>query len=203
MKEIALEWLICAMAAAVLMVVHELSKAVVYMGIQKARGNKRKYTHSIWEVHRYLDPVGIILAITSSVAFSKPFMFRIQDKKVNRILGITGFAVLLACFGGSVAALKMHLFGVSGMATLENQGDVAKIITLFIQYLAILSFGMLITNLFPVSTFDMGLMIAGASAQKYLGIIKMDAVIKMIFVVAVFTDLISYGGYRFLELVLR
>lgn len=202
MRELILEFAICAVAASVLMIVHELSKAMVYMGIQRHRKKKRIYTHSIWEVHRYLDPVGILLAITSSVTFSKPFMFRIQDKKVNRILGITGFLVLLLCFGASMTALKLHVFGVSGMETLEGHGLFAKIVTLFIQYIAILSFGMLVANLFPVSTFDMGLLIAGASSQKYLSIIKMDAVIKVIFIVAVILDLIQYGGYRLIMFLL-
>lgn len=202
MKELILEFAICAAAAALLMIVHELSKAIVYTCIQRHRKNSRVYSHSIWEVHRYLDPVGIILSITSSVAFSRPFMFRIQDKKVNRILGITGFLVIILCFGGSMAALKCHVFGVSGLQTLEGQGTAAKIITLFIQYIAIVSFGMFCTNLFPVSTFDMGLLIAGYSSQKYLAIIKMDAVIKVIFMVAVFLDLIHYGGYRLISFLL-
>ena len=202
MKELILEFAICAAAAALLMIVHELSKAIVYTCIQRYWKNSRVYSHSIWEVHRYLDPVGIILSMTSSVAFSRPFMFRIQDKKVNRILGITGFLVIILCFGGSMAALKCHVFGVSGLQTLEGQGTAAKIITLFIQYIAIVSFGMFCTNLFPVSTFDMGLLIAGYSSQKYLAIIKMDAVIKVIFMVAVFLDLIHYGGYRLISFLL-
>lgn len=202
MLEIILEWFVCALAAAVLMIVHELSKAAVYMGIQKAKGNKRTYTHSIWALHRYLDPVGIILSITSGVTFSKPFMFRIQDKKVNRILGIIGFMVLLLMFAGSMAALKLHVFGVSGMTTLEERGVLIKCITLYIQYTAILSLGMLLTNLFPVSTFDMGLLIASVSSQKYLGIIRMDALIKIIFIVTVFLDLIYYGSYRLIHLLL-
>ncbi len=202
MEELIIEFIICVAAAAVLMVVHELSKAMVYMGIQRRRKNSRKYSHSIWEVHRYLDPVGIILSVTSGVAFSRPFMFRIQDKRINRILGITGFLVIILCFLSSMAALRCHVFGVSGMETLEGQGFTAKIITLFIQYIAIVSFGMFCTNLFPVSTFDMGLLIAGYSSQKYLGIIKMDAVIKVIFMVTVFLDLINYGGYRLISFLL-
>lgn len=202
MEELIIEFIICAAAAAVLMVVHELSKAMVYMGIQRHRKNSRKYSHSIWEVHRYLDPIGIILSVTSGVAFSRPFMFRIQDKKINRVLGITGFFVIILCFGGSMAALKCHVFGVSGLETLKGQGVTVKIITLFIQYIAIVSFGMFCTNLFPISTFDMGLLIAGYSSQKYLGIIKMDAVIKVIFMVTVFLDLIHYGGYRLISFLL-
>lgn len=202
MQEIILEWFVCAFAAMVLMIVHELSKAVVYMAIQRLKGNKRTYSHSIWELHRYIDPVGLVLSVTSNVAFSKPFMFRIQDKKVNRILGITGFGVLLLCFAGSMAAIKLHVFGVSGMTVLEGKGILVKVTTLFIQYMAILSLGMIIANLFPVSTFDMGLLIAGVSAKKYLGIIKMDAVIKLIFVVTLFLNFFYYGSYRLINLLL-
>ena len=198
MKEIILEGVICA----ILMVFHELIKAMVYMGIQRHLGSKRTYSHSIWEVHRYLDPVGIILSITSSVAFSRPFMFRIQSKKVNRILGITGFVVLLLCFLGSMAALKLHILGVSGMTTLEGHGFVPKLVTLFIQYTAILSLGMLFANLFPISIFDMGLLIAGFSSRKYLSIIKMDGIIKLIFVGTLFMDLIHYGSFRLIMLLL-
>ena len=202
MKEIILEGVICAIAAGVLMVFHELIKPMVYMGIQRHLGSKRTYSHSIWEVHRYLDPVGIILSITSSVAFSRPFMFRIQSKKVNRILGITGFVVLLLCFLGSMAALKLHILGVSGMTTLEGHGLVPKLVTLFIQYTAILSLGMLFANLFPISIFDMGLLIAGFSSRKYLSIIKMDGIIKLIFVGTLFMDLIHYGSFRLIMLLL-
>lgn len=198
MKELVLEWFICLCAAALLMMVHELAKSIVYMAIQRIKGNKRQYTHSIWAVHRYLDPVGLLLSVTSGVAFSKPFMFRIQEKRTNRILGVTGFLVLLSCFVLSVLALRFQILGVSGMETLQGHGFAAKLVTLFVQYVAIVSFGMLAANLFPISTFDMGLLIAGISAQKYLGIIKMDAVIKMIFIVTVILGLIHYGGYRFL-----
>ena len=202
MKEIILEGVICAVAAGVRMILHELAKAMVYMGIQRHLGSKRRYSHSIWEVHRYLDPVGIILSITSSVTFSRPFMFRIQSKKVNRILGITGFAVLLLCFCGSMAALKLHILGVSGMTTLEGHGLFPKLVTLFIQYTAILSLGMLAANLFPISIFDMGLVIAGISSRKYLSIIKMDGIIKLIFVGTLFMDLIHYGCFRLIMLLL-
>lgn len=202
MKELVLEFIVCAVVASFLMIVHELSKAMVYMGLQRISGKKRTYHHSIWAIYRYIDPIGIILSITSSVTFSKPFMFRIHDKKVNKILGITGFLVLLICFGGSILALKCHVGGVVGMNTLEGKGIVWKVVTLFIQYVALLSFGMLVANLFPISTFDMGLIIAGCSSEKYLSIIKMDAVIKVIFLITIFLDLIQYGGYRLISFIL-
>lgn len=202
MKELVLEFVICAVAASVLMIIHELSKAIVYMAIQRISNSKRTYNHSIWAVYRYLDPIGVILAITGSVTFSRPFMFRIQNKKVNRILGMAGFFVLLVCFVASMLALKFHVGGVVGMTTLEGHGMFWKVVTLFIQYIALLSFGMIVANLFPISTFDMGLLIAGFSSEKYLSIIKMDAVIKVIFLITIFLDVINYGGYRLISLIL-
>lgn len=202
MGEILLEAGICIVAASLLMIVHELSKALAYMAIQRREGTRRKFAHSIWEVYRYLDPVGILLSVTSSVAFSRPFMFRIQKKRTNLILGITGFLVLLLCFGGSVFAIRCHVLGVQGMTTLSGQGLGRKCVTLLIQYLAILSLGMLIANLFPISTFDMGLVIAGISSQKYLNIIKMDGVIKVIFILAVLLNLIHFGSYKLIHLLL-
>lgn len=202
MKELLFDYLICILTAMFLMMLHELSKSAVYMLLQKRAGRERKYTHSIFAVHRYIDPVGVILSVTSSVAFSKPFMFRIQNKKYNRILGFTGFFVLLFCFVLSVCLLKMHVFGIRGLETLTTAGIPGMVVSLFLQYLAILSAGMFLTNLFPVSTFDMGLLIASASAGKYLGLIKMDSVIKLIYVFTLFIGLIRYGVYRLLMLIL-
>lgn len=202
MIEIVLEMVICSFAAICLMVVHELSKGIVYRLIQYKAGNKRKYMHSIWEVQRYIDPVGMLLAITSHVVFSKPYMFRIQDKKTNRVIGFTGLFVIVLCFLGSVFAIQCHVLGVEGLYTLNGKGMIPKVITLLLQYIAILSGGMFITNLFPVATFDMGLIIAGFSSNKYLNLIKKDGIIKLIFILVVLLDLINYGVYRLLSVIL-
>ncbi|MCD7825928.1 MAG: hypothetical protein LUH14_08210 [Clostridiaceae bacterium] len=196
MKELLLEFLVCGLTAAFLMIVHELSKALIYKGIWHRKGKQRTDKKSIFAVYRYIDPIGIIFSITSSVTFSRPYMFRIRDKKTNRILGFAGLFVLLLCFAGSVAAIRFHAFGVEGMATLQGRGLFPKIASLFLQYLAILSFGMFAANLFPVSTFDMGMIIAGFSSGKYLNIIRMDAVIKIVLIITVLIGLIQYGGYR-------
>ncbi len=202
MKQHLFEMVICAFAAITLMVVHELAKILVYMGLQKKAGVKKKYNHSIWAVYRYIDPVGVILSVTSQVVLSKPFMFRIQNKKYNRILGITGFFVLLFCFFGNLYAIKMHMFGVQGMKVVTSAGILKEAGGLYIQYMALLSVGMFLTNLFPVSTFDMGLLIAGFSSKKYLGIIKMDAVIKLIYVLALLVDLFYIWAYHIFQFAL-
>lgn len=202
MEQMILEMAVCALAASFLMIVHELSKALMYMALRRTGERQQRFSHSIWQVYRYVDPVGVILSVTSSVAFSRPFMFRIQKKKTNLILGITGFAVLLICFGASMIAIHSNVLGVQGMTVMTGQSLWIKCATLFIQYVAIISCGMFIANLFPISTFDMGLVIAGFSSQKYLNIIKMDAVIKIIFILSVLLNLIHYGSYRFIKLLL-
>lgn len=202
MQEILLETVICLFTAALLMILHEFVKASVYMALQRAAGSKRKFHNSIWKLHRYVDPVGLILSVTSCAPVSRPFMFRIREKKWNRILGIVGFLTIILTFSLSVLALRMHVFGVNGMQTLEGQGFLVKVITLFLQYTALLSLGMFVVNLFPVSTFDMGLLIAGFSARHYLGIIKKDAIIKMVLIFTLMIDWIHSGVIRIISLLL-
>ena len=202
MEELVLEIVVCVMAASVLMVLHELSKALVYMAIRRREQRGKKLSHSVWELYRYVDPAGIILSVTSSVAFSRPFMFRIQKKSTNLILGLTGFLVLFLCFLGSMYAIHSHVLGVQGMTVPGGQGLGRKCAALFIQYSAILSCGMFMANLFPISTFNMGLVIAGFSSEKYLNIIKMDSVIKIIFILAVLLNVIHYGSYRLIQFLL-
>lgn len=178
MKSVAIEVIICILASVFLMVIHELSKAIVYIIIRKSQGVKVKTNKSIWAVWKYIDPLGIVLGVIACAPFSKPHMFRIQDKKTNRILGFTGFIVLLGIFAESIYAMRT---GYSQM---------------FWPYLAAMSAGMFIVNLFPISTFDMGLVIAGFSSQKYLEIIKSDSLIKLVFLLALLFNLIQYISMR-------
>ena len=80
--------------------------------------------------------------------------------------------------------------------------DPIGIAPIFVQYLAMLSFGMFVANLFPVSTFDMGLLIAGTSPTGYLGMLKVDGTVKLIFVLVLLFDLIHYGASRLILLLL-
>lgn len=200
MKEVALEFLVCIIVASLVMVVHELVKSVVYLCIRKVQGQKASQNKSIFAVWRYIDPLGVLLSVTCFVPFSKPHLFRIRDKKTNMALGITGFSVLILLFIISIAVLKTGCFG---MGTLFNSGGSAgHIASLSWQYLAVLSFDMLIANMFPVSTFDMGLIIAGVSARHYLKIIKADSAIKLIFILALMFDIIHFGCIRLMRWIL-
>lgn len=200
MKEMVFEWLICILCACVLMIIHEMVKTAVYLLQKKRMHQEAAFSHSIWAVYRYIDPVGLILAVVSNVPFSKPFMFRVRDKKTNLIMGITGFCTLVAVFVFCICSLRFDLFGLAVILQQDATCLWAKGLLLAGQYMAILSFGMFVANLFPVSVFDMGLIVAGISAKKYLQIIKRDAVIKMIFIVILLLNLIAQAGYRMLDI---
>ena len=202
MSEVLLEAAIGTVISIIIMIVHELSKSIVYKIIRCRSGSVQKYSHSIFEVWRYIDPVGVILGVISYAPVSKPHMFRIRDKKTNLMLGITGFVVLILIFTGSITVLKCVYGGNEGVTLALNSGIYSRIIVLLWKYTAILSFGMFIVNLFPVSTFDMGLVIAGISARHYLQIIKSDSVIKMILLITLLLDMIQYGGMRLLNFII-
>ena len=191
MKEMVFEWLICILCASVLMIIHEMVKTAIYLLQKRRMHQKAAFSHSMWAVYRYIDPIGLILAVVSNVPFSKPFMFRVRDKKTNLVMGISGFCILVAVFAFCICSLHFDLFGLDSILQQDPNCLWAKGVVLAGQYMAILSF--------PVSVFDMGLIVAGTSAKKYLQIIKRDAVIKMLLIVVLLLNLIAQAGYRLLD----
>ena len=193
MKRLILEIVICLVAAVLLMVLHELFKAVIFVLLRVKENNKQIIKHrGIWKLWRYIDPVGL-------VPVSKPFMFRIRDKKTNLIIGISGLVFLAVIFFGSVQMLHI-IYGTNAnaAAALNSSGN-RRAGILFWQYMQMLSFDYFIVNLFPVSTFDMGHIIAGKSARIYLGIIKADTQIKLLLILTLFLNLINAGYMGFIK----
>ena len=193
MKEWLLEVVVCLIAAVLLMIIHELFKAIVYMIVRghKQGGNIDK--KGIWKIFRYIDPLGLILAVTCYVPVSKPYMFRIRDRKTNIIIGLSGFFVLIIIFFSSIFMMH-YMYGASdSIVDIINlkYGWFQKAKILFLQYIQKLCFDYFVVNLFPVSTFDMGLVVAGASPQNYLGIIKADSSIKLILMLVFILNLIN------------
>lgn len=200
MTDIFLEILLCLLAACSLMVLHEGMKVLVYIARKKELPSQGG---SPWKLWRYIDPVGLLLAVSCYVPLSRPYFFRIRDKKTNRLLGITGLATLLAVFAGSILILRFGYGGIAGLNRIKEERDILDSLPpAFVQSLSILSFGMIAANLFPVSTFDMGLLIAGFSSRAYLSIIKADGTIKLIFILTLLLGIIRYGGLRLLLLCL-
>ena len=200
MKRLILEIVICLVAAVLLMVLHELFKAVIFVLLRVKENNKQSIKRrGIWKLWRYIDPVGLVLAVTCYVPVSKPFMFRIRDKKTNLIIGISGLVFLAVIFFRSVQMLHI-IYGTNANVTAAlNSSGTRRAGILFWQYMQMLSFDYFIVNLFPVSTFDMGHIIAGKSARIYLGIIKADTQIKLLLILTLFLNLINAGYMGFIK----
>lgn len=199
MADIFLEIFLCLTAAVFLMIFHESVKVLVYMIVNRRKSSLRV---SPWKFWRYIDPLGLVLAVTCYVPVSKPYFFRIREKRTNLLLGIAGLSSLSAVFVGSILLLQFQYGGMDGLNQMTVHSFWQKLLPIFLQYLTILSFGMLVANLFPISTFDMGLLIAGTSSKAYLNIIKADGTIKIILVLTLLLGVIRYGGVRLVLLLL-
>lgn len=202
-------------AGAVVMILHELPKALLYRFFYSGHGTKNDNLESengenktsesneqqdrkepikepkLWELHHYIDPIGLLFCGVLRVGFSKPYYYRIREKKTSRILGIAGLISLLLQFMISSAVLR---FGFGMDAKLAVPAD-ASISYLFFMYFlscyAIISVGMLLSNLFPLVAFDMGLLIAAASPMKFYSILRGDYLIKMIWLFTALLGLLN------------
>ena len=131
---------------------------------------KAAFSHSMWAVYRYIDPIGLILAVVSNVPFSKPFMFRVRDKKNKSGYGDFRILYISGCFAFCICSLHFDLFGL-GSILQQDPLSVGKRVVLAdnIWHFKLWD---VCGKSFPVSVFDIGLIVAGTSAKKYLQIIK-------------------------------
>lgn len=186
MKLQLLEVAASALAAIVIMILHELPKSLLFL-FRRRKEETTKEEKDKWKwssaflLHHYIDPVGLLLCITTYGGFSKPYMFRIRDRKTNYMLGVFGFLDLICIYLFSLYLLvwKYHI-------AVPTEIDHIAGTTwycfgkLFWIYMGILSLGIFIINLFPISVFDMGLVIAGKSPKAYLAMLQKDSFVKMI-----------------------
>lgn len=180
------------LAGSIVMILHELPKAMIYKRINSSNGEKSK--HNVYRIHHYIDPIGLILCVTSQAGFSKPYMYRIKDKKTNFILGIVGFLSLAIVFLISMGFLKFAIGMEANFSYLESTGLLELFFQCTLVYIALISISMFLVNLFPISTFDMGLCVAGKSPTKYFAIIRNDYFIKMLLVLVIMFRFITSVG---------
>lgn len=181
MKQQIIELVTALIAAVILMVVHELSKSLVYYSMDHDE-DKMPLRHA-FKLHRYIDPIGLIFCITTYGGFSKPYMYKIKNKAVSKALGIAGFLSLGIVFFSNVLLLKgIFMVRLSEQGMLE--GQVTGTVSLFFMYLcfhfAFMSLGMLFVNLFPLASFDMGNVVAGISPMKFFELLSKDYFMKLI-----------------------
>lgn len=173
-------------AGCFVMIVHELVKSIVF-AIRSRKQSSEK--HKIFHLYQYIDPIGLLFCLFGFAGFSKPYMYRMRDKKTNLYVGIAGFITLFILAASGLLVCKM------------TQSVVIFVIA---QYISVLSIGMFFVNLFPVSVFDLGLIIAGAAPEKFFSIIKNDYTIKMILILTIILGIIrSFSANIFLFLLER
>lgn len=170
----------------VIMILHELPKSIVYSKLS------HKKDISIWKLFQYIDPIGLIFCVTTYAGFSRPYMYRIKEKKTNFILGITGFLSLFFVFSVSIVVLRTcFTTGVTNLKFTSVDTTVTILSYLFWYFCALLSCGMIFVNLFPISTFDLGLLVAGKSPSRYFSIIRGDYMIKMLLALSLLLGIIN------------
>lgn len=194
-----LEIFMAVAAAIVVMIVHELPKAILFLVTTKGVNQKKIRKHACM-VYHYIDPIGLVLSVICFAGFSKPLMLRVRSQKKNLAMGITGLLMLVFLFVVSVGYLKMYYHmrqlevSVVGVTKIAEQ--------LFYIYLAVLSGSMFLVNLFPVSVLDMGMLIAGVSARNYLNMIKNDTFVKGILIFAIAVGMIRFFSFESVKMLL-
>lgn len=194
----------CLLAALFVPVVHEMVKTFVYMGLRlKNPSDEPENFRDAFKVHKYIDPVGVIFSMIAYAGISKPYRYRLKEQREYLVLGITGFLTLACLCVGSVLWLRIEFGGMEGLLALENTKiGMAMLLSLFLQYVFVISAGMGIVNLFPISTTDMGFLVAGASMPKYFLCILADARVKLLFFLVVILGIIRIITLYILQILL-
>lgn len=200
MREFLIVLIASLFAGIVIMILHEFPKAFVYQLLDKKQKKNEEdmvkdslpiKNQSIWKLYHYIDPIGLLFCGILRIGFSKPYYYRIKDKKVSRILGITGLLSLILQFLVSASILRFGLGLDSKLIILAGASTAFEFFIYFISCYAIISLGMLLTNLFPIVAFDMGLLVAASSPLKFLTIIRADYLIKMVWLFTVLLGILS------------
>ncbi|ROR22341.1 hypothetical protein EDD66_11526 [Mobilisporobacter senegalensis] len=184
MKEQILQLVTLVIAGILVMILHELPKSIMYN--LKNKNQSPNIRRKIYKLFHYIDPIGLILCITTLTGFSKPYMYRIKEKKTNLMLGITGLISLFIIFLFSITIWKIYYpIGDTFSYSTTVEWVIKNFPNYLFQFIAVISMNMIFVNLIPISTFDLGLIIAGKSPGKYFSIIRNDYLIKMILILAI------------------
>ena len=175
-------------ASIIVMILHELPKAIIYANTYNQ--SKKSHKKNVFALYQYIDPIGLVFCLTQMAGFSKPYVHRLNDKKLNRTLGITGFASLLFIFILSMVSINLMEKNFANLSV-DEISLAGNLFFSFIIYMASISMGMFLVNLFPIATFDMGMLIASQSSDKYYSVISNDYVVKVILLLFMLFKLFS------------
>lgn len=193
MKDIIYILFISTIAAILVMVIHELSKTFVHALFQKHSEEKTKIT-GIFKIWRYIDPIGLIFAITNYGIFSKQYPLMIKKKSEAILIGITGFLSLMMTTTISVFLYKVfRLFNPVSVNYL-SLGYIKAFIPSLLEFTVCHSVILFVVNLFPLPSFDISLILAGTKQSYFLTIKKYEIIAKLVFMLFIMTKLFYIIG---------
>lgn len=183
--------------AMIIMILHEFPKALIYKLEMKKyiRKGFKARNKKLFNFIHYIDPIGVIFFMTTYSGFSKPYLYKIRERKLAIKIGISGYISLICTFFLGIFLIKLH-GGVFDEITGSNEFIIyLKLFVNYVLYFSVIfSMTMLITNLFPISVFDMGFIIAGKSPSIYFRLIKNDYIIKIIYLFAALSGVLANIG---------
>ncbi len=190
--------LIAIVAAFFVMIIHELCKSIayaIYIKIYNKKYNKKEKCEGLFKVHRYIDPVGTIFAATSNGIFSKQYPFVIRSRKASFLIGLAGYVSMALLFLVTIVCYRTF-FG-HDIVLSDDQMVLYYLIkgTKYImEFVAYFSATLFLVNLYPISTFDISLIVATFSPMVYLKIRKYDIFFKLIFFILSLIGIFSTFG---------
>lgn len=164
------------LAAVLVMILHELPKAIVY----NITSRKKVPLSDIFHLLRYIDPIGVIFCIATGAGFSKPYPFKIESKRQPMVIGMAGLASMLLVFSGMMLIYTRRYHGFHMYEILFDPAKDFQFAYWFISLTILYSLCMFFMNLIPIATFDMGLILASVSMNNYIAIIRQDTVMKLL-----------------------
>lgn len=161
------------LAGMILMICHEISKELMYNFLNKTR----KLDKKIFRIYQYIDPIGLLFCLILNTGFSKPYTQVIRGKKENLLTAITGYCTLFF-----LTALGLFASRIFNQFSFIQYTYWKFFIYMFLQAISVLGASMFLVNLYPLPTFNMGLIIAGKSPPKYVTLLYSDYKIKCLFI---------------------
>lgn len=205
MKETLYRIVIVFFVGMLVMILHELPKSILYCvrGLREWKNqpdfkSRVKSTGlDILKFWKYIDPIGVLFCVSTYAGFSKPYMYRMKDKTINRCAGFLGFITLVCIAGGTIMILRGNYDRLYlGIERVSEASQYEIVSFYFLYYTAVVSVNMFLMNLIPISTFNLGLLIAGFTPKRYFSMIKNDHYFKMVaLLLAVFGVIDMIGSF--------
>ena len=178
------------------MITQELPKSLAYLQLNPLqRMQNRK---SVYNLKQYIDPIGLIFFVTTSTGFSKPFAYRIKDKKTNRVLAIVGFAsniIFALFFIGLFRAYSISLMGTSMYEITLLQEFILRLFFLG----ALFNVTMFLVNLLPITPFNMSSLLASVNPSAYFRIYQYEKMFQFLMIILIIMDVFTVIGLSILS----